>query len=76
MRGLAGVAGADGWRAQGLTAGSTSGGFDALHRDPVADHAEAQVVGGERRRSWGGEVRLADLVQGRSASAVLARARA
>ena len=41
-----------------------------------ADYAEADVVGGDLVRGWGGEVRLADLVAGQSTSGVIARMRA
>ena len=41
-----------------------------------ADYTEAQVVGADLVRGWGGEVRLAPLVEGRSTTATLARLRA
>ncbi len=41
-----------------------------------ADYTEAQVVGADLVRGWGGEVRLAPLVEGRSTTATLARLKA
>jgi D-beta-D-heptose 7-phosphate kinase / D-beta-D-heptose 1-phosphate adenosyltransferase len=38
-----------------------------------ADYAEDQVVGGDLVKSWGGEVRLAPLVEGFSTTAAIAR---
>jgi D-beta-D-heptose 7-phosphate kinase/D-beta-D-heptose 1-phosphate adenosyltransferase len=38
-----------------------------------ADYAEDQVVGGDLVRSWGGEVKLAQLVDGYSTTAAIAR---
>ncbi len=38
-----------------------------------ADYTEDQVVGGDLVKSWGGEVRLADLVDGYSTTAAIAR---
>ena len=38
-----------------------------------ADYAEGEVVGGAEVKSWGGEVRLADLVEGYSTSEAIAR---
>ena len=38
-----------------------------------ADYAEDEVVGGPEVKSWGGEVRLADLVEGYSTSEAIAR---
>lgn len=38
-----------------------------------ADYAESEVVGGELVKSWGGEVRLAEIVEGYSTSAAIAR---
>jgi D-beta-D-heptose 7-phosphate kinase/D-beta-D-heptose 1-phosphate adenosyltransferase len=38
-----------------------------------SDYAEHEVVGGELVRSWGGEVRLAQIVEGYSTSAAIAR---
>ena len=38
-----------------------------------ADYAEDEVVGGELVRSWGGEIRLAELVDGYSTTAAIAR---
>lgn len=38
-----------------------------------ADYAEDQVVGGDLVKSWGGEVRLANLVDGYSTTAAIAR---
>jgi D-beta-D-heptose 7-phosphate kinase/D-beta-D-heptose 1-phosphate adenosyltransferase len=40
-----------------------------------ADYTEAQVVGAAEVRSWGGEVRLAPLVDGHSTTAAIARLR-
>ncbi len=40
-----------------------------------ADYAEADVVGGDLVKGWGGEVRLADLVDGQSSTAAIARLR-
>ena len=41
-----------------------------------ADYTEAQVVGGEFVRSYGGQVKLAPLVEGQSTTATIARMRA
>lgn len=41
-----------------------------------ADYSEAEVVGAAEVRSWGGEVKLADIVEGQSTTAALARLRA
>ncbi len=41
-----------------------------------ADYTEAQVVGADLVRGWGGEVRLAPLVEGASTTGVIARVRA
>ena len=41
-----------------------------------ADYTEAQVVGADLVRSWGGQVRLADVVAGQSTTSVIARMRA
>ena len=38
-----------------------------------ADYSESQVVGGELVKGWGGEIRLAPLVDGASTTAVIAR---
>lgn len=38
-----------------------------------ADYAEDEVVGGDLVKSWGGEVRLADIVDGYSTTAAIAR---
>lgn len=38
-----------------------------------ADYAEDQVVGGDLVKSWGGEVKLAEIVDGYSTSAAIAR---
>jgi D-beta-D-heptose 7-phosphate kinase/D-beta-D-heptose 1-phosphate adenosyltransferase len=38
-----------------------------------ADYAEDEVVGGELVKSWGGHVRLAQIVDGYSTSAAIAR---
>ena len=38
-----------------------------------ADYAEAQVVGAAEVKSWGGEVRLAQIVDGYSTTAAIAR---
>jgi len=38
-----------------------------------ADYTEDQVVGAVEVRSWGGEVRLADIVEGYSTTAAIAR---
>jgi D-beta-D-heptose 7-phosphate kinase/D-beta-D-heptose 1-phosphate adenosyltransferase len=38
-----------------------------------ADYAEAQMVGAAEVRAWGGEVRLAEIVEGYSTSAAIAR---
>jgi len=38
-----------------------------------ADYAEADVVGGDLVKGWGGEVRLAEIVEGYSTSAAIAR---
>jgi D-beta-D-heptose 7-phosphate kinase/D-beta-D-heptose 1-phosphate adenosyltransferase len=40
-----------------------------------ADYSEDQVVGGDLVKSWGGEVKLADVVDGYSTSAAIARMR-
>jgi len=41
-----------------------------------ADYAESEVVGGAEVKSWGGEVKLADIVEGQSTTAAIARLRA
>ena len=38
-----------------------------------ADYAEHEVVGGELVKGWGGEVRLAEIVEGYSTTAAIAR---
>ena len=38
-----------------------------------ADYAESEVVGGDLVKGWGGEVRLAEIVQGFSTTAAIAR---
>jgi D-beta-D-heptose 7-phosphate kinase/D-beta-D-heptose 1-phosphate adenosyltransferase len=38
-----------------------------------ADYAESQVVGAAEVRAWGGEVRLAEIVEGYSTTAAIAR---
>jgi D-beta-D-heptose 7-phosphate kinase/D-beta-D-heptose 1-phosphate adenosyltransferase len=38
-----------------------------------ADYAESEVVGGEQVKAWGGEVRLAQIVDGYSTTAAIAR---
>jgi len=38
-----------------------------------ADYSEDQVVGGDLVKSWGGEVKLAQLVDGYSTTAAIAR---
>jgi D-beta-D-heptose 7-phosphate kinase/D-beta-D-heptose 1-phosphate adenosyltransferase len=38
-----------------------------------ADYAEDEVVGGALVKSWGGEVRLADIIGGYSTTAAIAR---
>ena len=38
-----------------------------------ADYAEDEVVGGDLVKSWGGEVKLAEIVDGYSTSAAIAR---
>jgi len=38
-----------------------------------ADYAESEVVGGDLVKSWGGEVRLAEIVEGYSTTAAIAR---
>ena len=38
-----------------------------------ADYSEDQVVGGDLVKSWGGEVKLAPIVEGYSTSAAIAR---
>jgi len=38
-----------------------------------ADYAESEVVGGDLVKSWGGEVKLADIVDGYSTTAAIAR---
>ncbi|OYU70207.1 MAG: D-glycero-beta-D-manno-heptose 1-phosphate adenylyltransferase [Alphaproteobacteria bacterium PA2] len=38
-----------------------------------ADYAESEVVGGAEVKSWGGEVRLAEIVEGYSTTAAIAR---
>ena len=38
-----------------------------------ADYTEDQVVGGDLVKSWGGEVKLAPIVEGYSTSAAIAR---
>jgi D-beta-D-heptose 7-phosphate kinase / D-beta-D-heptose 1-phosphate adenosyltransferase len=41
-----------------------------------ADYAEDQVVGADLVKSWGGEVKLAPLVEGVSTTAAIARMKA
>lgn len=41
-----------------------------------ADYTEDQVVGGDLVKGWGGQVRLADIVQGHSTTAAIARMKA
>jgi D-beta-D-heptose 7-phosphate kinase/D-beta-D-heptose 1-phosphate adenosyltransferase len=41
-----------------------------------ADYAESEVVGGAEVKSWGGEVKLADIVEGQSTTAAIARLKA
>jgi D-beta-D-heptose 7-phosphate kinase/D-beta-D-heptose 1-phosphate adenosyltransferase len=38
-----------------------------------ADYAESEVVGGDLVKSWGGEVKLATIVEGYSTTAAIAR---
>ena len=38
-----------------------------------ADYSEDQVVGGDLVKSWGGEVKLAPIVEGYSTTAAIAR---
>ena len=38
-----------------------------------ADYSEDQVVGGDLVKGWGGDVRLAEIVEGYSTSAAIAR---
>ena len=38
-----------------------------------ADYSEDQVIGGDLVRSWGGDVKLAEIVEGYSTSAAIAR---
>ena len=38
-----------------------------------ADYAESEVVGGAEVRTWGGEVKLATIVEGYSTTAAIAR---
>ena len=38
-----------------------------------ADYSESEVVGGDLVKSWGGEVKLADIVDGYSTTAAIAR---
>ena len=38
-----------------------------------ADYTESEVVGGDLVKSWGGEVKLADIVDGYSTTAAIAR---
>ena len=40
-----------------------------------ADYREDQVVGGDRVQSWGGEVKLAEIVEGHSTTAAIAKLR-
>jgi D-beta-D-heptose 7-phosphate kinase/D-beta-D-heptose 1-phosphate adenosyltransferase len=40
-----------------------------------ADYREDQVVGGDRVKSWGGEVKLAEIVEGHSTTAAIAKLR-
>jgi len=52
--------------------------IEALRPDVLvkgADYSEAEVVGADRVRSWGGEVRLAEIVEGHSTTAAVARMR-
>lgn len=52
--------------------------IEALRPDVLikgADYAEADVVGGKLVKSWGGEVRLADIVDGQSSTAAIGRMR-
>jgi D-beta-D-heptose 7-phosphate kinase/D-beta-D-heptose 1-phosphate adenosyltransferase len=41
-----------------------------------ADYSEETVVGASEVKSWGGEVRLIDLVEGASSTSLIARANA
>ena len=50
--------------------------IEAAHPDVLikgADYTEDQVVGGDLVKSWGGEVKLAEIVDGYSTSAAIAR---
>jgi D-beta-D-heptose 7-phosphate kinase/D-beta-D-heptose 1-phosphate adenosyltransferase len=38
-----------------------------------ADYTEAEVVGAKEVRAWGGEVRLAEIVEGYSTTAAIAK---
>jgi D-beta-D-heptose 7-phosphate kinase/D-beta-D-heptose 1-phosphate adenosyltransferase len=52
--------------------------IEALRPDVLvkgADYTVEGVVGGDRVRSWGGEVRLAEIVEGHSTTAALSRLR-
>ena len=52
--------------------------IEALRPDVLikgADYREDQVVGGDLVKSWGGEVKLADIVEGHSTTAAIARLR-
>ena len=52
--------------------------IEALRPDVLikgADYSVEQVVGGDLVRGWGGEVRLADIVEGHSTTAAIARLR-
>ena len=46
--------------------------LNPLLPEPLPD-AEAEVVGGDLVKSWGGEVRLAPIVEGYSTTAAIAR---
>ena len=50
--------------------------IEAAHPDVLikgADYTEDQVVGGDLVKSWGGEVKLAEIVEGYSTSAAISR---
>jgi D-beta-D-heptose 7-phosphate kinase/D-beta-D-heptose 1-phosphate adenosyltransferase len=52
--------------------------IEALRPDVLvkgADYREDQVVGGDLVKGWGGEVKLADIVEGHSTTAAIARLR-
>jgi D-beta-D-heptose 7-phosphate kinase/D-beta-D-heptose 1-phosphate adenosyltransferase len=52
--------------------------IEALRPDVLvkgADYREDEVVGGDRVKSWGGEVKLAEIVEGHSTTAAIARLR-